>query len=75
MVTREGVTGICPQLEGVVGSVDGRQRWQRFLEAGSRTAAEFSWCWTTLQKEASQISDYLGKELVGALADPGTICG
>ena len=60
--------GLCPQLEGMVGKVEGQERWRAFLEAGSLTAQEFHHCWTSLAVEAHQMWQYLGKEPSGALA-------
>jgi hypothetical protein len=55
-------------LEEVIGRVEGQKRWGTFLEAGSRTAAEFLQAWGTMRLEARECSNYLGKELVGDLA-------
>ena len=63
-----GVDGICHQLEEVVGRVEGHNRWETFLEGGSRTAAEFLQAWGNMRLEAQECSNYLGKELVGELA-------
>ena len=70
MVGSDGQQGRCPTLRDVVGKVEGPQRWRQFLSAGSRTSQEFSTCWNTLVEEANQISNYLGQDLAGALADP-----
>jgi hypothetical protein len=40
-----GEDGICAQLEEVVGMVEGLDRWNTFLEGGSRTAEEFLRAW------------------------------
>ena len=36
-----GDGGICPLLENQIGRLEGGDRWQTFLTAGSRTANEF----------------------------------
>ena len=59
---------ICPQLEDVVGSMVGPQRWTEFLAAGSRTAQEFRTAWDSLATEARNIWGYLGEEPTGPLA-------
>ena len=46
-----GEQGICPSLEGIVGTVDGPTRWREFLAAGSRTAREFNLAWGKLRLE------------------------
>ena len=63
-----GERGICPALEEVVGIVDGPQRWQDFLQAGSRTAQEFRRAWGHLRIEVGGLSAMLGKDLGGPLA-------
>ena len=63
-----GEDGICSQLEGVVGRIEGHNRWGTFLESGSRTAAEFIRAWGCMRLEAQECSNYLGRELVGELA-------
>ena len=63
-----GEEGICVQLEEVVGRVEGGNRWETFLTAGSRTAQEFQQAWDSIRLEAQTCSNYLGKELEGVLA-------
>ena len=63
-----GEEGICSQLEGVVGRVEGHNRWATFLAGGSRTAQEFSQAWGYMRLEAMQCYSYLGKESAGELA-------
>lgn len=70
IVGRDGQAGRCPQLSTVVGRVEGPQRWRQFLAANSRTSKEFSACWTTMVEEGTQIHNFLGKELGGALSAP-----
>ena len=70
MLGQEGERGLCPQLEEVVGRVEGEQRWDTFLAAGSRTAREFQQCWESLTHEARDISVALGEEQEGVLAKP-----
>ena len=65
-----GEEGICSLLEDEIGQVQGLNRWDTFLTAGSRTAHEFYRAWTTLQQEAEQCSTFLGKQLEGELAAP-----
>ena len=67
-LTGEG--GFCPPLEGVVGRIDGPERWADFLAADSRTAREFGRAWGLLQMETAGMSNLLGKELSGPLASP-----
>ena len=62
-----GEEGICSLLEDQVGRVQGLNRWETFLTAGSRTAHEFSRAWITLQQEAEQCCTFLGKQLEGEL--------
>ena len=59
--------GICPQLEDQVGRIEGGNRWGTFLAANSLTAHEFEQAWSSLQAEAEQSFNYLGKELEGDL--------
>ena len=75
MVARDGEQGICPNLEDTVGKVEGAQRWRQFLDSRSRTSQEFSWCWTVMAEEARQMSNYLGKEFSGVLAEHLTSAG
>ena len=66
LVGVEGEEPICPQLEAVVGSVEGPQRWVDFLARGSRTALEFRQSWDSLtSSEARNIWRFLGKEPTG----------
>ena len=67
MVGEEGDTGICPQLEGVVGHIQGGQRWKEFIEYGSKTSCEYTWAWDQLKTEADCIWHSLGIDPVGAL--------
>jgi hypothetical protein len=68
MVGRDGEPGICPQLEDVIGRVEGQDRYQTFLGAQSRTAREFEEAWTEIKGEAEEICRVLGKEVEGPLA-------
>ena len=68
MLGQEGKPGICPQLQEVVGRVEGEDRYQHFLAAGSRTAREFEASWNSLAREAGEICHVLGKEVEGPLA-------
>ena len=49
---------------------DDQNRWQPILESGCRTGAELARAWEILQREANDMSDYLGEELEGVLAIP-----
>ena len=64
--------GVCRLVADVVGEGQGHievgRRWEPLLQSGCRTGIEFSQAWTTLQLEATQCANYLGQELVGALA-------
>ena len=55
MVGSGGQPGLCTQLQGLVGRVQGPLRWQQFLAADSRTSQEFARCWTSMVDEASEI--------------------
>ena len=61
---------LCPQLQEVVGTVTGQDRWRGFLAAGSRTALEFSAAWNSLTAEARQLWTALHEEPSGVLAAP-----
>ena len=63
-----GDEGICALLADQVGRVQGLNRWETFLEAGSQTATEFLRAWSTLQQEAQECSTLLGNQLEGELA-------
>ena len=65
-----GEGGFCPPLEGVIGSVEGGDRWADFLTTDTRTAREFSRAWEDLRQECGGLADMLGKELAGPLASP-----
>ena len=62
-----GDQGFCPALEELVGRVEGPERWRDFLEAGSRTAVEFSASWGSLRIEAAGLSNMLHRDLTGPL--------
>ena len=68
MLGQEGMPGLCPQLEEVVGRVEGAQRWGHFLAADSRTAQEFRQSWESLTHEARDIWTALGEEQEGVLS-------
>ena len=70
-----GEDGICLQLEQQVGQVEGGNRWETFLLAGSRTAIEFERSWSTLRQEAEQCYAYLGKQFEGELAAVAAAAG
>ena len=70
-----GEEGICLQLEQRVGQVEGGNRWETFLLAGSRTAVEFERSWSTLRQEAEQCYAYLGKQPEGELASTAATAG
>ena len=70
MVGDDGEIGICPQLENIVGSVRGEERWQISLAANSRTSREFSWAWNQLATEAKNTWQCLEKQEGGVLAAP-----
>ena len=50
--------------------MNGQQRWEGFLAAGSRTAQEFRQAWEELTSEASEIFTFLQEEPSGLLAAP-----
>ena len=75
MLGQDGKPGLCPQLGGLVGRIEGPQRWSHFLEARSRTSQEFSEAWTSLSEEAASIYRYLGKEPTGVLAQTVAAAG
>jgi hypothetical protein len=62
MLGQAGKPGVCPQLEEVIGRVEGERRWTQFLEAGLQTAIEFRQSWETLAGEAWESWQFLGKE-------------
>ena len=72
VVLSEGEPGICPELENVVGVVEGEERWKDFLEGEgeSQTARELSAAWESLSSEAKNIWETLGKDPIGALSFP-----
>ena len=49
-----GDEGICLLLEDQIGRIQGMDRWQAFLMAGSRTAQEFDAAWSSLRQEAEE---------------------
>ena len=57
-----GESGIYPELESVVGVIEGDERWKDFLEGDSQTA------WDSLLKEAKETWEVLGKEPFGPLS-------
>ena len=63
-----GDEGICLLLEDQIGRIQGMDRWQAFLMAGSRTAQEFDTAWSSLRQEAEECCTFLGKDLEGELA-------
>ena len=63
-----GDGGICPLLADHVGRVEGGERWQTFLNAGSKSALEFDMAWSSLKQEAEECCLFLDKELDGELA-------
>jgi hypothetical protein len=63
-----GDEGICALLADQVGRVQGLNRWETFLEAGSQTASEFSRARSSLQQDTQACSTFLGKQLEGELA-------
>ena len=63
-----GDEGICVLLADQVGRVQGHNRWETFLEAGSQTASEFSRARSSLQQDTQACSTFLGKQLEGELA-------
>ena len=67
MVGSDEEEGICPQLENIVGHIQGDKRWSDFLWSGSKTSTEFNWAWGTLTSEAKNIWPLLDKEPDGAL--------
>ena len=66
-----GEKGICPPLEQLGGGgMSSAERWRPLLERGGRTATELAGAWNALTREAREMSEYLGEELSGALANP-----
>ena len=62
-----GVVGeepLVPQLAGILGTVEGMQRWQDLLRSGSRTGRELTILWQILLEEARQSSYYLEEDMV-----------
>ena len=59
----------CPVLSELVGDEVGGDgaRWQDLLRSGCRTGTEFAAAWDTLQTEARETCNYLGRELEGPL--------
>ena len=63
-----GETGVCRQLEHLLGGgTEGARWWRHLLESDTRTGREFRDAWDHLRHEAEQCTDYLGKELSGAM--------
>ena len=48
--------------------MEGEDKYQHFLAAGSRTTREFEDSWNSLAREAGEICQVLGKEVEGPLA-------
>ena len=69
LVGVEGEEAICHHLKHIIGSLEGPERWRDFIEAGSRTSAEFSQSWKSLTKETNNMWTYLEKEPSGILND------
>ena len=65
-----GISGVCPQLAGLIGDLTGQagQRWHQLLQSGCRTGRELSAAWAVLQLEAEQSSAYIGQDIGGHLA-------
>ena len=64
-----GEAGLCPELQNVLGLIEGGERWSAFVDGGSRTSTEFSNSWTSLTTEAAQYAAYLDIALEFPLAD------
>ena len=62
-----GDGGICPMLEGVIGRVEGRNRWQQFLDGDTRTAREFCGAWGSVRREVASSCNFLSLELEGPM--------
>ena len=75
MLGQAGTPGVCPQLQEVIGRIEGEWRWTEFLEARSRTAREFQHSWEPLTEEARKSWQFLGKEPEGVLAKPAESAG
>ena len=64
-----GQHGVCQQLAPVLGDMaNPATRWRDLTTSGSRTGEELVWAWDTLRREATESSQYLGKDLDGPLA-------
>ena len=63
-----GEEGVMRQLGPILGRVEGDRRWEEMLDSGCRTGVELVQLWDTLQREAREMCDFLGEELVGPLA-------
>ena len=66
-----GQSGICPELEVVIGIIEGHQRWSTFLSfpaKRSKTSLEFSDSWTKLTAEAGQHAAFLNVALESPLS-------
>ena len=66
-----GEEPLVPQLAGILGTVEGMQKWRYLLRAGCRTGGELIILWQILLEEARQSSYYLvqgplGQPLEGA---------
>ena len=63
-----GVDGMCQQLATVLGDMSSpATRWRDLIASGCRTGTELQQAWSTLQEEALQSSQYLGRDLGGPL--------
>ena len=64
-----GQDGVCQQLAPVLGDMSSpATRWRDLTTSASRTGEELVWAWNTLRSEATESSQYLGKDLDGPLA-------
>ena len=59
---------VSPQLQEVVGGMEGPQQWAEFLAAGSHTSREFREFWASLTAEAAATWDFLEEEPSGVLS-------
>ena len=59
-----GETGVCPPLAHLVGR-PGDQQWAPLLQSSGRTGREVRSLWESLQREAREAADFLGKEVEG----------
>ena len=63
-----GDKGVCPTLASMSGK-PGDQQWAPLLASGCRTGRELLAAWQSLQREATEAAEFLGKEVEGPVAE------